>query len=307
MNIVDPILFQCRYHPPAAAICTPGSGQNLVSYARLERLINNAIRMAVAAGLRRGNTVAIFVEDIILNAAIVLGLMRIGVVTLAGRRDMPKDIKIDALLTDKIMLQPTIAAKLLVIDANWLAGEGKPLDDYRLFDTNDDEVCRIILTSGTTGEPKAVALTHRMLAQRIARHPYLMGNRLAHCDRIYCDFGLGTSLGFQFLIYVLWRGGTIFFSGQDPQSTVQAFDLYRVQALVGSPACLAGFTKFYEERGQFQSGFELAMVGGSQLSPSLSRRARACLCPRHMEQPRQVWLRLPPLVQSKIRRGPWVT
>jgi acyl-coenzyme A synthetase/AMP-(fatty) acid ligase len=279
VNIVDPVLFQCRYHPPAAAICTPGSGLNLVSYARLERLIHNASRMAVAAGLQRGNTVAIFVEDAILNAAVVLGLTRIGVVTLAGRRDVPKDLTIDAVLTDRIMPQSIVAARVILVDANWTAADGQPLEDRRLYETNDNDVCRIILTSGTTGEPKAVALTHRMLANRIARHPYLMGNRLSHCDRIYCDFGLGTSLGFQFLIYVLWRGGTIVLGGQDHQSTIQSFDLYKIQALIGSPACLASFTKFYEQYSQFQSSFELAMVGGSQLSPSLSQRARACLCP----------------------------
>jgi acyl-coenzyme A synthetase/AMP-(fatty) acid ligase len=279
MNIVDPILFQCKYHPPAAAICTPGSGQNLISYARLERLINNASRMAVAGGLRRGNTVAIFIEDAILNAAVVLGLTRIGVVTLAGRPDLPKDLAIDAIVADKIMMQPLIAAKVILLDANWTSGDGEPPQDRRLYETKEDDVCRIILTSGTTGEPKAVAVTHRMLASRIARHPYLMGNRLSNCDRIYCDFGLGTSLGFQFLIYALWRGGTIVLSGPDHQSTIQSFDLYKVQALVGSPACLAGFTKFYEQYSQFQPSFDVAIVGGSQLSSSLSRRARACLCP----------------------------
>lgn len=279
MNIVDPVLFQCKYHPPAAAICTPGSGQSLVSYARLERLIHNASRMAIAAGLRRGNTVAIFIEDAILNAAVVLGLTRIGVVTLAGRRDLPKDLTIDALVTDKIMMQPLIAARVILVNASWTSGDGEPLQDSRLYETNEDDVCRIILTSGTTGDAKAVGVTHRMLANRIARHPYLMGNRLSRCDRIYCDFGLGTSLGFQFLIYSLWRGGTIILSGPDHQSTIQSFDLYKVQGLIGSPACLAGFTKFYEQYSQFQPSFELAIVGGSQLSPSLSRRARACLCP----------------------------
>src|SRR5215470_12400066 len=106
MNIVDPVLFQCRYHPPAAAICTPGSGQNLISYARLERLINNASRMAVSSGLSRGNTVAILIDDAILNAAVALGLTRVGVVTLEGRRALPSELTIDAVVTDKNMPAP---------------------------------------------------------------------------------------------------------------------------------------------------------------------------------------------------------
>jgi acyl-coenzyme A synthetase/AMP-(fatty) acid ligase len=279
MNIVDPILFQCRYHPPAAAICAPGSGLDLVSYARLERLINNASRMAAAAGLARGNTVSILIGDVILNAAVTLGLMRIGVITVEGRSNMPRELALDAVITDGKMPAPFMTKKIIVADASWTSGEGRPLDDKRLYQTGDDDICRLILTSGTTGEPKAVALTHRMLALRIARHPYLMGNRLSRCDRIYCDFGLGTSLGFQFLIYVLWKGGTVFLSGGDADAAMQAFDLYKVQALAGSPACLAAFTRFYEMHSPFQSSFEMAIAGGSQLLPSLSLRARARLCP----------------------------
>ena len=100
MNIVDPILFQCRYHPPAAAICTPGSGLNLVSYARLERFIHNASRLALSAGLVRGNTVVVLIDDAILNAAVVLGLTRVGVVTVEGRRELPRELAIDAVVTD---------------------------------------------------------------------------------------------------------------------------------------------------------------------------------------------------------------
>ena len=84
-----------------------------MSYARLERLIHNASRMAIAAGLRRRNAVTIFIEDAILNAAVLLGLTRIGVVSFAGRRDLPKDLTIDALVTDKIMMQPLIAARVI--------------------------------------------------------------------------------------------------------------------------------------------------------------------------------------------------
>src|SRR5262249_61542461 len=109
MNIVDPILFQCKYHPPAAAICTPGSGLNLISYARLEGFIHNASRMALAAGISRGHTVALLIEDAILNAAVALGLMRVGVVTLEGRRDLPKELTIDAVVTDKKMPPPFAA------------------------------------------------------------------------------------------------------------------------------------------------------------------------------------------------------
>ena len=36
MNIVDPILFQCRINAEQPAICVPGAQLDLVSYAELE-------------------------------------------------------------------------------------------------------------------------------------------------------------------------------------------------------------------------------------------------------------------------------
>ena len=73
MNIVDLVLFQCRLQPAAAALCAPGAGIGLMSYGRLERAIYNIGRQAKSLGLERGNTVAIFVQDQILHAALILG------------------------------------------------------------------------------------------------------------------------------------------------------------------------------------------------------------------------------------------
>jgi hypothetical protein len=46
VNIVNPILFQCRQNAPAAALCAPGAFYNVVSYARLEHFIHNVTRAA---------------------------------------------------------------------------------------------------------------------------------------------------------------------------------------------------------------------------------------------------------------------
>jgi hypothetical protein len=58
-----------------------------------------------------------------------------------------------------------------------------------------------------------VPISHRLLADRIARHTTVFGARLADCRRIYSDMPITTSLGFQFLLATLWRGGTYFLPG----------------------------------------------------------------------------------------------
>src|ERR1700681_1253058 len=102
MNIVEPFMHQCRYIGHAAALCVPASNDILVSYDRLARLTNNVARSALNAGIGPGNTVALFINHPLLHVVFILGLTRIGVITLSGRNPvLPKALKIDALITDR--------------------------------------------------------------------------------------------------------------------------------------------------------------------------------------------------------------
>jgi acyl-coenzyme A synthetase/AMP-(fatty) acid ligase len=278
VNIVDPVLFQCRSHPPAASMCVPGASLNLVSYGRLEQFIANVCRTAQSMKMQRGETVAIFVQHPILHASIILGLTRLGIVTLSGRNpDLPKELKIDAVITDAP--HPfTGVGRILLADFSWIMGDGRPVTAPTVSAGSGDDICRIILTSGTTGDSKAVAFSHNMVAERIARHHSVFGNLLPLCSRTYCDMGFATSLGFQFLIYVLWRGGTLFFPGTSAESTLQAFQRYDVQNIVASPAGLASLTRVYEQIGPISSDIQMILSAGSLLPRPLSERTRACIC-----------------------------
>ena len=115
----------------------------------------------------------------------------------------------------------------------------------RLYQGGGGDLCRIILTSGTTGEPKAIGLTHDQIAARTSRLQFACGNRFQFCSRLFCDLGLPSSPAFRYMISMLSRGGTIFFSG-DPHATMQAFDLYKVQSFAAAPSGLAEYLKVFE-------------------------------------------------------------
>jgi acyl-CoA synthetase (AMP-forming)/AMP-acid ligase II len=96
MNIVDPILFQAKLNPAAPAICVPGAARPLISYGRLERAIHNIGRAALSSGLARGQVAAIHVKDKIFHAALILGLARVGVVTMSARgHSFPPEIGVE--------------------------------------------------------------------------------------------------------------------------------------------------------------------------------------------------------------------
>ncbi len=210
MNIIEPILFQASYQPGAPALCV--LGKQVISYAVLRSQMNNVARRAMACGLKRGSIVALSTDQPLLEAALVLGLAQIGIITMSVGMLPPVGLKIDAVIgATKQPFGP--AAQHLPLDDSWIAGDGAPVETTADAQAEGDEICRIVLTSGTTGDPKAVALTHRQVMARNARFEYLFGSRLPTLSRIYMGLSLASSLGYYFLPYILGRGGTIFFRG----------------------------------------------------------------------------------------------
>jgi acyl-coenzyme A synthetase/AMP-(fatty) acid ligase len=278
VNIVDPILFQCQRQPPVAAICVPGSSPGLISYRRLERYIHNITRRLHALGLPERSIVAVNIEDLIFHAAVVLALTRLGMVTLSlHESDGSATIHVDALITTTRL--PMVGlGRVIAADLSWTEGDGLPLEPHLLPQTREDNPCRIILTSGTTGAPKAVALGHKLMTARIARHLTVFGNRLCNCSRIYSDFPLSFSLGFQFLIYTLWRGGTAFFPGDSFDNTLRAFEDHKVQCLVGSPRSFESFLRWFDVIPSYQSNIELLVCAGDILARPMADRLRARIC-----------------------------
>ena len=136
-----------------------------------------------------------------------------------------------------------------------------------------------MLTSGTTGDSKAVALSHRMVTDRILRHDDVFGSEFRSYSRFFIDLGFTTSLGFIFLIYTLSRGGTLFRSGGSLEHTLEAFETQRVQAWVGAPGGLANLVAAYEGKGTRQCKLETILSAGSQLSLPLFERVCARVSP----------------------------
>jgi acyl-coenzyme A synthetase/AMP-(fatty) acid ligase len=277
MNIVEPILFQCKLNPLALAICVPGSKLESVTYGMLEQFIYNAARTAIKSGIAPGNVVAIHVNDIILHTSLVLGLMHVGAVTVSLRGPQPvAGIVPDVILTD-VPGRISDGATVLNVDQSWLEGDGASTERVPPRG-NDDDTCRIILTSGSTGVSKGIAFSHKMIAGRMFTYTYSKGPRFSHCSRFFCDLGLSTTPGFQYTMSLLGRGGTIYFLGPDPVDILQTIDLHKIQGMATSPYGLGEFLKFFESDSAFEVTFDHIICQGAMLSRELSQRARARMC-----------------------------
>jgi acyl-CoA synthetase (AMP-forming)/AMP-acid ligase II len=276
LNIVSTILSQARHHPTALAICQPGTPNPIMSYGRLALSVNNVAQHAAAAGLKCGDTVALQVSDSVLHIVLMLGLTRIGVVTLsAGVAKIPREVAVDATLTDAVASASPM--RTIHVDHKWTTGDGgAPQPNPAAGERTD--IARIVLTSGTTGEPKGVALTHDMIARRLWAFTSVFGDRIPNCSRWFVDVGLSSNYGFQWIMWLLSRGGAVFLRGSDPAETMQAFELYQVQCMVAAPAGVAEFLDLYEHSPTFSCPFEVILAGGSLTWKSLADRVRAHMC-----------------------------
>ena len=276
MNIVEPIILQCKKKPAEVALCAPGTEFNVVSYGRLAHLVNNVCQRIIALGLEPRSRVAVFVDDRILHAIMLIALTRLGIVTISGRsKNFSWPFEVNAVIADKPFQYS--AGRTILADASWTLGDGSPIASEHIHRASPDEVCRIILTSGTTGEDKAIEVTNRTMAARIDRQYIFFGPRAVFCSRTYIDLGLATSIGIQLLFGTLWRGGALFLAG-DPQQTLNAFPIYQVQNMIASPGGLLELLTAIDRRPEYQCGFQAIFTAGSILTNSLSERVRTRIC-----------------------------
>ncbi|WP_082649648.1 AMP-binding protein, partial [Bradyrhizobium lablabi] len=276
MNLVDPILFQCKFQPSAPAIIVAG-GNAPVSYRQLGLFISNISSRTSRQGVVRGQVVALVIKDQLLHVACVLGLSALGVVTVSAHQmQLPTALQIDAVFSEKP--EQFGGRRVIVVGRDWLADEEPPLAAPNANTGTESKYCRLILTSGTTGDPKAVALTYAQAFTRVMRQQFVFGSRFSECSRIYVDVGLSTVAGFSTLFNIFWRGGVLFLQNNNPVETLKALFENRIQAMVASPKGLSDLVELYDRMpGQFGK-LDLIVSLGSVLDRRLLKRARAQLC-----------------------------
>jgi acyl-CoA synthetase (AMP-forming)/AMP-acid ligase II len=278
VNIADAFQFQAFYHPTSLAVCVPGSQYGPVSYGRLQAMSNAIGWRCLTAGLKAGDVVAILSNDPVFHLATIIALKRIGAVSLStGQPSLPDEFTIDAAITDAS--QEIIGCeRVLRADWSWTIGDDRSLPHHDGLGKYDSAAARIVLTSATTGDPKGIALTQEMLVRRIQACDGIFGDVVPTCARVFLDIGLTTSWGYLWAMKILARGGSVFFRGSDPAETMQAFGLYQVQCMIGSPASAAEFAGYYESSPDFICPFETMLSSGGMLSATLSERVRARMC-----------------------------
>jgi long-chain acyl-CoA synthetase len=132
------------------------------------------------------------------------------------------------------------------------------------------EILRIVLSSGTTGSPKAIAMGRDM---EVAMDAALASWSRSGPHLVLMDIGTARGIG---ELYLSVKGGRPYLSvgGATPDVVVRVADQNSVKSVKGSPAQLAGLVEELESAGRTLPSIEKVFFSGTSMPPGLASRIR---------------------------------
>src|SRR5258706_3608217 len=101
MNIVDPVLFQCRISGDQPAICLPGIKNRGITYSEFKALFDNGTSSIESLEFRPGQIVGILVRDQILHILLIFAFAELGVATVSCcENSLAEELRAEAAIVD---------------------------------------------------------------------------------------------------------------------------------------------------------------------------------------------------------------
>lgn len=214
-----------------------------ITYAELNSKANILARVLIKNGVVAGDHVGLYLERSIGMVIGILAILKAGAAYVPQHiktapknqlRYISKTAKINIVLTTnnfKKVLSEILNNKIIIID-----DQHQPILDntnFKVTDTvNPDQTAFIIFTSGTTGNPNGVQVTHKNLCNILLSKPGNLsikpGIKVSQILNIAFDMAAWEILG------CLANGGTLVIREQDIQETVN-----KVHVVIATPTILS--------------------------------------------------------------------
>jgi acyl-CoA synthetase (AMP-forming)/AMP-acid ligase II len=273
IDLVDMIFFHASAHPEKPAVIT---SEATLTYGMLRRGILAAQRQLRLYGIKRGDRVGISVFNAVGHVALICALHRAGVVSVSldkPQTDFLNEGVIDALLTNNPI--SGTSTRMVPIDESWFDGEiPDEIGPNVANEVDGGELCRLVMSSGTTGRPKIIALSYEAVRERCISYSIRLST--PSWDRIVCTPGLSTNYGYSFCVTTLWLGRTICFAFD--ATARQLILSHRAELLVASTHQIVDIVKIQEESFNRMDSLRAVHIGGSVAYAPLLARIRLLVC-----------------------------
>src|SRR5262245_58646401 len=233
-SFIDAVLFHAVREPNSPAI---GTESGVITFGQLADAIFAATARCERAGLRPGSLVGLIIGDPIWHICLIAALYRLGVasVSLGSDDGVVFPAGLAAVLHDGTPLAGHTGPSMLV-EPDWFthrAGTGS-LPDAAFGEL---DLCRIALSSGTTGQAKPIAFSPQIIWDRLTT--YSFRGSFAASERIYCGPQLRGQFGFAIAFSALAYGKMVSFSAS-AESAIPVMSFYKVDLAIVSVFQLSG-------------------------------------------------------------------
>lgn len=270
-NLINHLLFRAKLGPNSIAV---QALHHQLTFAQLLLSVQIIAAKLRQAGIRPGQIVVTSLPDKYLDWVVTLALFHEATITCSNHGYAPLDATLayNWVITDR-PTAPFPADKTICIDTDWLT-DVKNVSHKINHHDYDSPTCpvRIILTSGTTGNRKAVALSSEQIMARIKSQAAYFGS--------YSTVSLmqiSTVAGINNAVNSLITGTPLYcFSSQGEVAGLLA--KYSIACLYGSPVQLAGLVGEVANNKGSLPALKIVRYTGGLASPTLLKNIATHLC-----------------------------
>lgn len=271
-NWFDHILFNTRAQPETSAIVME---DRVVTYGMLGVAIENCARRIAALDFATDGLVAVCVQNPIRHLTLCLALFRIGIRSISLERGQQgiAGLKFAAVLGDGEAKQLLDSANRFIdmTDA-WFGMDPVASGSLPARFSDDSQICRQSLTSGTTGEPKIIANTDGYIGRHI-----VPGVTLFNCGLVLSMPGLSSAWGFMVACAVLASRKTLCLS-ESPFQAIRMIELFSIDFVLASTDQLVSLVRAARKSGAHVKSLRTVVTGGGIPTRALLEAAAIYLC-----------------------------
>lgn len=277
MNVFDPFFFQAMQQPNRPALVFPGG---YMTYGQLASAATSASTAIAAAGFRPKELVAIEIPVPIYQIIVMIALGRLGIPSinissaLGAQAGVQAGLNVKGFIGDRTTLRFG-NVRSIHADEKWLMSHATSAMPFGLkrYQAAPYEICRVALSSGTTGYPKTIELSHAVMDTRLGR-PTVN----SPAARTLSMLQLNTAWGFLIMLRTLRYGGAYCFA-PFPEDVLELCMSSGVESIWCSPDQLASLVQ--EQGANFRQlpALNNVNVGGAILPGNLLHAAQRLLCP----------------------------